>query len=123
MPPASPVLLKTLCEYWGLSPSLERQLWQALFHAKCLEASSFRQMLAYVDVVPNTVDKLAMVGELFDAAITPERMMTLLEGLVLEGRMSRLVATQIEEHLLRQVDATGAWCVPKEKESFIKPQM
>jgi hypothetical protein len=88
-----------LMDTWAIPPDLAATWWQALAGARWSRAVSWRQQV-----------QLYRSRRLFLCQVSgPQVVVPMLEDLHHEGRLSRRQATQIEEHILSWVSATGTW--------------
>ena len=98
---ATPELwLALVCHWWGGSEALAEHSWQCVQWSQAPALNDFWRWIMrqlYVDV-PD-----------FTRHYTPQAVCFMLEMLVEEQRLGRAHATQLEEHLLTAVDATGQW--------------
>lgn len=98
-----PPLLQGLAQAYAVPELLLAQWWRALSQAQWSQASQWREALCRFRPTHPTAQAF------WEEACTPTAVVTILEGLVKEGTLYRQTASQIEERLLRHVDAHGQW--------------
>jgi hypothetical protein len=105
-----------LAHYWRLPERDAQHFWQALWRSHYSQPVEWRRAVVYFDegdAVPGWDSRAGHGLDQVQAFITtvcpPPRVMTVLEALVHERLLRRAEASRLEECVLRQVDAQGAW--------------
>jgi hypothetical protein len=99
-----PRLYNAMCRYWGVAPALAIECWTALEAAAGVKPRAWREtLLTYGAGAPDAVDGFVR------SHMHPRMVVEALEGLVEEGRLTRVQATQVENCVLRRVRADGTW--------------
>jgi hypothetical protein len=99
-----PRILQDLSTFWGLSLTQTYDIWRALEHAHWSRPAGWKWALTAHD---QARVRLPMV--LGDPRYAPYAILTVVEALVHEQRLSRAAAAQIEERVLAKVTDTGQW--------------
>lgn len=95
-----PAVFTLVCtDLFGLSADHTAQFWTALAKAHGPWAVALRQAVMLRQTL----------GRLGRSQITAERCVRALDDVVAEGLMSQAEASVIQEHVLRQVAASGQW--------------
>jgi hypothetical protein len=110
--PAPPPLWQTLAQLWHLDDQEAWRCWRALYRAKWSLAASFRQRLVHFEGQP-AYQRLTGVDALVREHLTPADVLAVLEALTAEGLLSGRDRIQIEEKVLRCVNAAGTWTYPQ----------
>ena len=98
-----PKIWQLFTEFLRLPAPLARQLWRVLYRSNYSAPASLRQALLLYDAAPMW-DAKALVHE----ALSPQRIVAVLEALVHEGLLSRQEANQYEEYILK-CTRQGQW--------------
>jgi hypothetical protein len=80
--------------------------WHALSRAQYTAAVSFRQDIAFFEC---RAWSLELLDAFFSSAFEPQRCVSVIEGLVHEGLLSRAEGSVLQDACLRQTDAQGRW--------------
>lgn len=101
-----PPLVRCLGEVWHLERWQTQALWKALMSARWSQACELKRLLVYYNQLGANE---ARSQHVLETLCTPQHVLGILEALVQEKRLTRSTASQIEDALLRQVDARGQW--------------
>ena len=97
-----PGILWTFSTVWGLDAKTTCRFWGAVTAARWSEVAEWRRQVALSDHLPNR----RLVAE---TLLTPGKLVQIFEVLTQEKKLTRRLATTLEEAVLAQVDAQGAW--------------
>jgi hypothetical protein len=105
--PAPPALFAEFCTGWlALSRTKTEQFWQALSASRWSRAATLKATVLGHEMLDVRVEQ---VTGLYQGLMAPQELVSVLEDLVKESRLSPLVARTIEEAVLRQTDSEGQW--------------
>jgi hypothetical protein len=80
--------------------------WDAITKAKWSTVKAWREAALLLDARGSSVDAVA---RFLTQGTPPSRLVEVLEGLVLEGLLSRQVVTQVEERIFQRIRPDGLW--------------
>jgi hypothetical protein len=104
---APPALFAEFCTGWlGLSRTKMEQWWSALSASRWSRAQSLRHLVMTHEMLDTATQQ---VFKLYTERLTPRDLITTLEDLITEGRLSPVVARTIEASVLAQTDRAGQW--------------
>ncbi len=90
-------------EWWGVSKELTWDCWQGMASCPWSEVVSFRQKLLLWPTI-----ETGRTAAIFHG-LTPPMVLTIIDLLVRDRRLSKKEATQLEEAILNHIDAKGDW--------------
>jgi len=99
-----PTVFWQFAAYWHLPAALTRAWWQALSQSRYAQPTALRQAWLLWEGAP-----IADPASLVHGTGAPAEVIAAVEALVHEGRLSRLLASQVEECLLARVTREGTW--------------
>jgi hypothetical protein len=111
-PPDAPTLFRLIArQYWQLSPYDTTVLWAAIWRSRWSRAHELRQYLALVGGKVATSQGRIMLDttQLLQRVLLPPAVMTLLEELYRERRLSRAQASHLQTCILQSVSKEGGW--------------
>ena len=99
-----PPVFWQFARYWRLPERLTRLWWQALSQSRYSQPQALRQAWLLWDGAP-----IADPTSVVQRTCAPAEVVAVLEALVHEGRLTRQLATQMEEVLLARATREGTW--------------
>jgi hypothetical protein len=102
----APVFWQALSHYFGLDDHQQARVWQAILKSKWSAVREWRQAVALLEARSPTIDG---VMDFLKSHTPPERLLAVLEAVVLEGLLPRHEMVAVEEKVLAMVTNDGKW--------------
>jgi hypothetical protein len=103
---AAPLFWQMLGHYFSLDEKQQARVWGAIGQSRWSAVREWRQAVLLLDTLSPSIDT---VMTFLEQSTPPERLLEVLEGLVLEGLLQQHEVAAIEERVLTMVRPDGKW--------------